>query len=214
MKTLHFTTQHASDSIYMPITVWGIGGFWTMEDNAMACEPLVQPSKDGNELLKRQVQTRCSTPTWLNTVNEAVRSITAMQTRWRSSPSSLCWFHTRITAIAACPVRAAMSRNGKSASRRTTFFAPFECTHLLILRPFSSARHTCTSFHVSTLFGSSALTEQGITLTLLVIQETSLLGLCVCHLSENVINYWWYTGLHISQVWSNSDHSAWVLHFS
>ena len=151
----------------------------------------------------------------LNTVDVAVQSITALWTRWRSSravltlrgsvparlcvrPSSLHWFHTRITVVAACPIRAAMSRNGKSASRRTTFFAPFECTHLLILRPFSSARHTCTSFHVSTLFGSSSLTEQGITLALLLIEEMSLLGLCLRHLSENVINYWWYTGCSIN----------------
>ena len=120
-----------------------------------------------------------------------------MRTRWRSSraavklrgtvpapfcvrPSSLHWFHTRITVVATCPVRAAMSRYKKPA--------PFECTHLLILRPFASTRHTCTSFHVSTLFGNSALTEQGITLTLLVTQEMSLLGLCVRHLSGNVIN--------------------------
>ena len=97
----------------------------------------------------------------------------------------------------------------------TNHSTPFESTHLLILCPFASRRHTCTSFHVSTLFGISALTEQGITLTLLVVtQEMSLLGLCVCHLSGNVINYWWYTGLHIFQVWSRSDHSLWVLHFS
>ena len=65
-----------------------------------------------------------------------------------------------------------------------------------------------TNFHVSTLFGSSVLTEQRITLTLLVTQEMSLLGLYVRHLSGNVITYWWYTGLYISQVWSCSDHSV------
>ena len=96
----------------------------------------------------------------------------------------------------------------------TNHSALFKCTHLLILHPFASMRHTCTSFHVSTLFGSAALTEQGRTLTLLVTQEMPLLGLCVCSLSVNVINYWWYTGLHISQVWSRSEHSVWVLHFS
>ena len=74
----------------------------------------------------------------VNTVDEAVRSVTAMRTRWRSSravvilrspvsarlcvrPSSLHWFHTRITVIAACPVRAAMSRYDKPTSRRSTF---------------------------------------------------------------------------------------------
>ena len=55
----------------------------------------------------------------------------------------------------------------------TNHSAPFVCTHLLIFRPFTSTRHTCTGFHVSPLFGSSALTEQGITLTLLVTQEIS-----------------------------------------
>ena len=64
------------------------------------------------------------------------------------------------------------------------------------------------------MFGSSALTEQGITLAVLVTQYTSLLGLCVRHLSGNVINYWWYTGLYIYQVWSHSDHPLWVLQFS
>ena len=50
---LVWVTQHASDGIHMPITVWSIGGLWTMETDAMACKPLVQSSKDGNELLKQ-----------------------------------------------------------------------------------------------------------------------------------------------------------------
>ena len=71
----------------------------------------------------------------LNIVDEAVRSVTAMWTRWWSShavvtlcgsvparlcvrPSSLHWFHIRITVIAACPVRAAMSWYDKPASRK------------------------------------------------------------------------------------------------
>ena len=33
-------------------------------------------------------------------------------------PSSIHWFHTRITVVAACPVRAAMSRYDKPVSRR------------------------------------------------------------------------------------------------
>ena len=70
----------------------------------------------------------------------------------------------------------------------TNYSASFECTHLLILRPFASTRHTCTSFHVSTLFGSSELSEQCITLTMLMTHEMSLLGLCVSHLSEIVRN--------------------------
>ncbi|KAJ8874070.1 hypothetical protein PR048_024911 [Dryococelus australis] len=56
-----------------------------------------------------------------NTVDEVVRSVTAMRTRWWSSrtvvtlrrpvparrcvrPSSIHWFHTRITVAAACPI--------------------------------------------------------------------------------------------------------------
>ena len=167
---------------------------------------------------------------WLNTVDEAVQSIMAMQTRWWSS-------HAVVTLHDPVPahlnVRTLFSplvpfphycRSSKPCTCRNVTvwhllpgdqpFAPFENTHLLILCLFTSTRHTCTCFHVSTLVGSSALTEQGITPTLLVTQEMSLLGLCVCHLSGNVINYWWYTGLHISQVWNRSDHSVWVLHFS
>ena len=73
----------------------------------------------------------------LNTVDEAVGSVTAMWTRWRSfhavvtlrgpvpahlciRPSSLHWFHTCITVIAACPVRAAMSWYDTPASWRPT----------------------------------------------------------------------------------------------
>ena len=136
----------------------------------------------------------------LNTVDGAVRSVTTMWTRWRSSravvtlrgpvpaslcvrPSSLHWLHTPIIVVAACPVRAVMSRYDKPASRRPTIL-PRSNAHLLILCPFVSTRHICTTFHVWTLFGSSALTEQGITLTLLVTQEISLLGLCLRHLLE------------------------------
>ena len=140
---------------------------------------------------------------------------------WSSTCSSLCTtlFSPQVpythNSIAACPVRAAMSQyDRQTCFPDTNHSAPFKCTRLLKLHPFASTRHTCTGFHVSTLFGSSVLTEKGITLILLVTQEMSLLGLCVSHLSGNVINYWWYTGLHMSQVWSCSDHSRWVLHFS
>ena len=134
MKTLHFTTQHASDSIYMPITVWGIGGFWTMEDNAMACEPLVQPSKDGNELLKRQVQTRCSTPTstqhckWSCMVHHghadkmAVIPLFSLLVPYTHNchSSMSCTCHN-VTVWQTCLLE-------------TNHSAPFEWTHLLILR--------------------------------------------------------------------------------
>ena len=127
----------------------------------------------------------------LNTVDEAVRSVMAMQTRWWSfravvslcgtgparlciRPSSLHWLHIRIIVVAACPVRAAMSRYDKPASRRPTILP-----RLLILRPFASMRHSCTSFHISTLFGSSALTEEGITLTLLMTRHVTVGPMCM-----------------------------------
>ena len=137
---------------------------------------------------------------------------------WSSTCSSLTLFSPLVPYMQNCPsTLPCMSRNvtvSQTCFPETNHSDPFECTHLLILHPFTSTRHTCTSLHVSTLFGSSALTEQGITLTLLVSQEMSLLGLCVCHMSGNLINYLWYIGLHISQVWSRLDHSIWVLHFS
>ena len=46
-------------------------------------------------------------------------------------------------------------------------------------------------FYVSTWFRSVALTEQGITTTLLVRQEPTLLRLWVRHLSGNVISFNW-----------------------
>ena len=65
--------------------------------------------------------------------------------------------------------------------------------HSLADIALASTRHTRTSFYLSTLFGSSVLTE-------LVTQEMSLLGVCVRHLSGNVINYWWYTTVYEEQL--------------
>ena len=135
---------------------------------------------------------------------------------WSSTCSSLhtTLFSPLVPYTHNC--RSSMPCTSRNVTVRQTCFpetnhsAAFECTHLLILHPLALTRHTCTSFHVSTLFGSSAL-NQGISLTLLVKQEMSLLDLCL--LSGNVINYWWYTGLHVSQVWSHSDHSVWVALF-
>ena len=189
----------------------------------MACEPLVQPSKDGNELLKQQVQSHCSTPTssqhcgWSCTVHQGHAGKMAVvlccgHITWSSTCSSLCMtlfsplvpYTPNCCSSIPCTCRNVMV--WQTCFLETNHSAPFEWTHLLVLHPFASTRHTCTSFHVSNLFGSSALTEQGITLTLLVTQEMSLLG----QLSGNVIIYWWYTGLHISQAWSRSEHSVWV----
>ena len=72
----------------MAIVVWGIGGFWAMEANAMACGPLVLLSKDGD----RQFHPHPVLQLYLNTVDEALWSIMAMWTRWRSyhAMATLC----------------------------------------------------------------------------------------------------------------------------
>ena len=126
-----------------------------------------------------------------------------MRTRWRSSRCGhISWSSTcsslRTTLFSPLIAYTHNCRNsmpctsrnvtvGQTCFPETNHSASFECTHMPILRPFTSTRHTCNSFHFSTLCGSSALTEQGITLTLLVTPEMSLLGLCVRHLSGNVI---------------------------
>ena len=202
-----------------------------MEADAIACEPIVQPSQDDDKLLKPTGPNPCSTPTstqycgWSFTVRHGHTENMAVipccgHITWNSTCSSLrtTLFSPLVSYTHNC--HSSMPCTSRNATIWQTCFpetnhaATFECTHLLILRPFASTSHTCTSFHVSTLVGSSALTDQGITLTVLVTQEMSLLGLCVRHLSGNVINYWWCTGVQISQVWSRSDHSVWALHFS
>ena len=193
-----------------------------MESDAMACEPLVQLSKHGDELLKQ------TGPNMLQYSN--VDSILWMKLY---GPSRLCgqdggrpvlWSYSVVQYLlvsADDPLLSLVPYTHNCCSNipctslnvtvwqtyfpETNHSALFEYTHLLILRLFASTTHTCTSFHFSTSFGSSPLTEQGITLTLLVTQKMSLLGLRVRHLSGNVINYWWYTGLHISQVWSRGS---------
>ena len=54
-----------------------------MEAAAMACGPLVQPSKDSDEADRSKLVTVLQRR--LNTVDEAVWSVMAMRTRWRSS---------------------------------------------------------------------------------------------------------------------------------
>ena len=118
--TLHFATQHASNGVHMPIAVWSFGGLWTMEADAMACEPLVQPSKDGDELLKQTG----SNPLQYSSVDSTLWMNDNLHgpvpAHFCIRPSSLHLFHTRITVIAACPVQAAMSRYDKPASWRPT----------------------------------------------------------------------------------------------
>ena len=78
------------------------------------------------------------------------------QIMWHNAQSSLhttCsihWFHTCITVIATCLVRAKMSRYDKSPSRRPTILP-----RLNSLLP----RHTYINFHA---LGGSILTEQGL----------------------------------------------------
>ena len=180
-KTLHFATQHATDGIHMPIAVWGVGGLWTMESDAMACDPLVQHSKDRNELLKQAGPNCYSTLTstqhfgWSCTVQHSHADKMAVipfcgHITWSSTCLSLrtTLFSPLVPYMHNCrssmPCRSLNATAWQTCFPETNHSAPFECTRLLILRPLASTRHTCTSFHILTLLGSSALTEQGITL--------------------------------------------------
>ena len=73
-KHYNFTTQNSSDGVHMSIAFWGIGGFWTMKANTMACESLVQPSKNCDQPhWERKFHTFCSTQTstehWMKLYN-------------------------------------------------------------------------------------------------------------------------------------------------
>ena len=117
----------------------------------------------------------------LNTVDKAIRSVKFMRRRWRSScivislhgtaPARLCvWpspihlFHTRITVVTAFPVWDEISPHYKPAFQRQTIV-----TRVLLLSPLTSMMNVDISFYVSISFGRSALTEQSIALTQLVI---------------------------------------------
>ena len=164
----------------------------------------------------------------LNTVDEAVRSVTAIQIRWRSSRAvvtllcpvtvrlcvrpSYCMSTGSITVVAACPVRAAMSRYDKPASRRPTILplrihsladiAHFRVdeAYLQYLSCFNFVWKLCTDLarHSTNIAGDRDVTV-GPTCTPSVWKCNQLL---VVHWSK-----------HISQVWSRSNHSVWVLHF-
>ena len=110
----------------------------------------------------------------LNIVDKAVRSITIMQTIWQSSRSSIHTtpFYTLVPYTHHCHCSVPRTNRNVMASQT---YSPFELIHLLILRPSTSTRHVCISFHVSIFFGNSTLSEECITVTLLVTQDTSLL---------------------------------------
>ena len=109
-----------------------------------------------------------------NTVDKTVQSVMAMQTSRRSSHAvvtlrgtvldRLCIrassIHTCITVIAACSVC-------QTCFLEANHSALFGLTLVLILCPSTLTKHTCIRLHVSTSFGSSTPTEQGITLTVL-----------------------------------------------
>ena len=59
-----------------------------------------------------------SRPCWQD--GRSSRAVVTLRGHFCVRPSSFHWFHARITAIATCPVRAAMSRYDKPASRRLT----------------------------------------------------------------------------------------------
>ena len=143
-------------------------------------------------------------------MGEVVRYGTAMGTRWRSycAVTTLPCSNMRknlfymVTNTYHC--RSSMSFANlnlmvwQTCFLVTNHYASFELTQVLIFC-FSTPTWHYIRFHVSTLLGSYAHAEQGISLALLVIQEASLLDLWVCHLSGNVIIYWWYTDLHLIQ---------------
>ena len=91
-------------------------------------------------------------------------------------PSSMHWFHTRITVVAACPVRAEMSQHDKPISQRPTVRTHSHAD----VTPFDvdkAYRHLISRFHfIGRLFIDD-------TLTFPVTQERVLLGLRVRHLS-------------------------------
>ena len=91
----------------------------------------------------------------LSIVDEAVQSIMAMQTTWRSSltvvtlhgtvPARLClrsasihWFHTSITVITGCSVQVKMSWYDRLASQRP---ATLPCLNSFTLHLFLSTLH-------------------------------------------------------------------------
>ncbi|KAJ4439765.1 hypothetical protein ANN_07893 [Periplaneta americana] len=97
-----------------------------MEANATTCEPLVQPSKDGDEPLTQTgphplQYSNVDSTLWMKLYGPSrpcgqdggppVLWSSARSSLRRLRPSSIHWFHTRITVIAACPKRAEMSRN-------------------------------------------------------------------------------------------------------
>ena len=139
-----------------------------MEAGCKGMQSLSQPLKDGDEPLT-QVHTRCCIPRW-TTMNEAVWSV--METKGRSSravialssavsshlyilPSSIHWFHTHITVVAAF-LQEPQCNSMTNCFSETNHSVPFELTRLLILLPSKSTKRTCISFHVSTSFESSA----------------------------------------------------------
>ena len=130
----HSACQWRHSSAHCSLRCW-----WSL-DNGSWCNGMRATSP----ALKRQrgtVEADRSKPVavfqrQLNTVDEAVWSITAMWTRWWSSRAvvhyvvqylfvsaydpSLHWFHKCITVVAPCPVRATMSRYDKPASQKPT----------------------------------------------------------------------------------------------
>ena len=155
----------------------------------MACKPLVYETVDADNTIPVVVLNINSKCGWNCIIShgDVNRMVVIL------SSSHIPWYSTCIDVITVCPVQAKLMSgcDTPTSQRPTNHSVLFELTHMLIIRSSMSTRHICTNFHVSISFGSSALTEQAITLTLLVTQEISLLGLCVCHLSGNVINYWW-----------------------
>ena len=114
----------------------------------------------------------------------------------RSSVRTILFYplvsHT-LTFVAASHARLEILRYDKPACRREIILS-FKLIQMLLLHPFTSTRHPCINFQVSTSFRSSALIENGTTLDVLV----DLYGY---KLSGNTISYWRYIDLHTFQFW-------------
>ena len=224
LKTLHFATQPVSDCVHVPlqfvVLVFLDNGSWHNGKQATSLA------------LKRRQQTvdaDSSTPIavlqhWLNPVDKTVQSITAMGTMWLTChavvtlcgtafthlcvrSASILWFHI---ILATCPVLARISWYDKPPLWRPT-----------ILPHLNSLTYWYWTFPrrqgipaLAFTFPFCSQVRQSTILTLLVKQEMALFGLCVCHLSGNIISYWWHIDLHPSRDWICLGHTFWVLHFS
>ena len=122
-------TENANGGIQVPITTLKcVGSFWIMETGVTICKPLVQSSKNGNEL---PMQTSPHSLQYTKVDYTMVRQSHANKmtdilccghitilARLYVQCSSVRLFYTCFTVVAAYVVRVEMSRQGKLSSWR------------------------------------------------------------------------------------------------